>query len=103
VNDRGIIWCLDAKTRQEVYGSQRIRAGTYSASPVLAENDLAGYTLSSPAISDGHIFLRAAEFLYSIVRAPDIVAVEVVLLSQQELAARCSCGWQGDSACSPES
>ena len=92
VNDRGIVWCLDAKTGQEVYGSQRIRAGTYSASPVLAdgkiyttsedgvttvfragpkfellaENDLAGYTLSSPAISDGHIFLRTAEFLYSI-------------------------------------
>ena len=33
---------------------------------VLAENDLAGYTLSSPAISDGHIFLRTAQFLYSI-------------------------------------
>jgi len=92
VNDRGIVWCLDAKTGQEVYGGQRIRAGTYSASPVLAdgkvyitsedgvttvfragptfevlaENDLAGYTLSSPAISDGHIFLRTAEFLYSI-------------------------------------
>ena len=33
---------------------------------VLAENDLAGYTLSSPAISDGHIFLRTTQFLYSI-------------------------------------
>jgi hypothetical protein len=33
---------------------------------VLAENDLAGYTLSSPAISDGHIFLRTTHFLYSI-------------------------------------
>ena len=33
---------------------------------ILAENDLASYTLSSPAISDGHIFLRTAQFLYSI-------------------------------------
>ena len=92
VNDRGIVWCLDAKTGQEVYGSQRIRTATYSSSPVLAdgkiyttsedgvttvfragpkfevlaENDLAGYTLSSPAISDGHIFLRTTQFLYSI-------------------------------------
>jgi outer membrane protein assembly factor BamB len=92
VNDRGIVWCLDAKTGQEIYGSQRIKAATYSSSPVLAdgkiyatsedgvttvfragpkfevlaENDLAGYTLSSPAISDGHIFLRTTQFLYSI-------------------------------------
>ena len=33
---------------------------------VLAENDLSDYTLSSPAISDGHIFMRTAQFLYSI-------------------------------------
>jgi outer membrane protein assembly factor BamB len=92
LNDNGIVWCLDAKTGKEVYGGQRIRTGTYSASPVLAdgkvyatseagvtvviragpkfevlaENDLAGYTLSSIAISDGHIFLRTTQFLYSI-------------------------------------
>jgi len=92
VGDRGIVWCLDAKTGQEVYGGQRIRIGTYSSSPVLAEgkiyvtseagvttvyragpkfevlaeNDLADYTLSSPAVSAGHIFLRTAQFLYSI-------------------------------------
>lgn len=92
LGDRGIFWCLDAKTGQQVYGGQRIGTGTYSASPVLAdgkiyatseagvttvmragpkfeilaENDLASYTLSSPAISDGHIFLRTAQFLYSI-------------------------------------
>jgi outer membrane protein assembly factor BamB len=92
VNDQGIVWCLDAKTGQEFYGSQRLKNGTYSSSPVvadgkvylsnedgvtvvmragpkfevLAENDLAGYTLSSPAISDGHIFLRTTQFLYSI-------------------------------------
>jgi outer membrane protein assembly factor BamB len=92
VNDRGIVWCLDARTGQEIWGRQRIKPATYSSSPVLAdgkiyvtnedglttvlkagpkfevlaENDLNGYTLSSPAISDGHIFLRTAQFLYSI-------------------------------------
>ena len=33
---------------------------------VLAENDLNDYTLSSPAISDSHILIRTAKFLYSI-------------------------------------
>ena len=33
---------------------------------VLAENDLADYTLSSPAISDGRIFMRTTKFLYAI-------------------------------------
>jgi outer membrane protein assembly factor BamB len=92
VNDRGIIWCLDAKTGQEVWGGQRIKSAIYSASPVLAdgkiyvineeglttvikagpkfevlaENDLSDFTLSSPAISDGHLFIRTAQFLYSI-------------------------------------
>jgi outer membrane protein assembly factor BamB len=94
VNDRGLMWCFDARTGQEIWGSQRLKPATYSSSPVLAdgklyisnedglttvvkagpkfevlsENDLAGYTLSSPAISDGHIFLRTADFLYSIGR-----------------------------------
>ena len=92
VNDRGIMWCLDARTGQEIWGSQRLRPAVYSSSAVLAdgklyvsnedglttvvkggakfevlaENDLAAYTLSSPAISDGHIFLRTAQFLYAI-------------------------------------
>ena len=92
VNDRGIVWCLDAKTGREVYGRQRIRSATYSGSPVvadgktyvtnedgvtvvfragptfevLAENDLDDYTLSSPAISEGQIFIRTAKFLYAI-------------------------------------
>ena len=94
VNDRGIVWCLDAKTGQEIWGGQRIRPGTYSSSPVLAdgkiyvsnedgmttvikagpqfevlaENDLSDYTLSSPAISEGHIFVRTEHFLYAIGR-----------------------------------
>jgi outer membrane protein assembly factor BamB len=94
LNDRGIVWCRDAKTGQEIWGSQRIRSGTYSASPVvadgkvymtsedgvttvieagpvfkvLAENDLAEYTLSTPAIAGGQIFLRTEKFLYCIGR-----------------------------------
>jgi hypothetical protein len=33
---------------------------------VLAENDLAEYTLSSPAISEGQIFIRTESALYAI-------------------------------------
>jgi len=92
LNDRGIVWCLDAKTGQEIWGGQRIKPASYSSSPVLAdgkiyltsedglttvikagpkfevlaENNLNEYTLSSPAISDGHILLRTAQFLYAI-------------------------------------
>ncbi len=92
VNDRGIMFCLDAKTGAEVYVQQRIKPGTYSGSPVLAdgkiyitnedglttvvaagpkfevlaENPLNDYVLSSPAISDGQIFIRTAAHLYAI-------------------------------------
>jgi outer membrane protein assembly factor BamB len=92
INDRGILYCLDLKTGATVYGPQRLRSSTYSGSPVLAdgriyvtdedgvtsvfqagpkfallaENDLDDYTLSSPAISDGQIFIRAERALYAI-------------------------------------
>ena len=92
INDRGIMWCLDATTGKEVYGRRRLRSATYSGSPVLAdgkvyitdedgvttvvqagpefailaENDLGEYTLSSPAVSDGQIFIRTEGFLYAI-------------------------------------
>jgi outer membrane protein assembly factor BamB len=92
INDRGIMWCLNAKTGEEKYGRQRLRSGTYSASPVLAdgkiyitdedgvtsvvragptfevlaENDFGEYTLSSPAVSDGQIFIRTQAALYAI-------------------------------------
>jgi outer membrane protein assembly factor BamB len=92
LNDRGILWCRDAKTGSEIWGSQRVWPGTYSASPVVAdgklyvtsedgittvleagpefkvlgENDLSDYTLSSPAISDGQIFIRTQKYLYCI-------------------------------------
>lgn len=92
INDRGIVYCLDAKTGKEVYGGQRIKPAIYSSSPVLAdgkiyisneeglttvlragpkfevlaENPLEDYILSSPAISDGQIFIRTKSYLYCI-------------------------------------
>ncbi len=92
VNDRGIVFVMDAKTGEPVYGPERLRRGTYSASPVLAdgkiyvtnedgvtsvfrdgpefellaENDFDDYCLSSPAISDGQIFIRTTGHLYAI-------------------------------------
>jgi outer membrane protein assembly factor BamB len=92
VDDRGVMWCLDAKTGQAIWGPQRIKSGTYSSSPTLAdgkiyitnedgvttvlkagpkfevigENDLADYCLSTPAISDGQVFIRTTQYLYCI-------------------------------------
>jgi len=92
INDRGVMWCLDAKSGAELYAQQRIKPGTYSGSPVLAdgkiyitnedglttvvaagpkfevlaENPLNDYVLSSPAISDGRIYIRTGQFLYAI-------------------------------------
>jgi outer membrane protein assembly factor BamB len=92
VNDRGVVYCLDASTGKEVYGQQRLKPGTYSASPLfadgriyvtseegvtsvfkagpqfelLAENTIEEYTLSSFAVSDGQLFLRTDKFLYAI-------------------------------------
>ncbi len=92
ITDRGVVYLLDRKTGAEVYGGQRLRPGTYSASPVvadgkvyianedgvvsvfqtgpkfglLAENEMGEYTLSSVAISGGHVFLRTEAHLYCI-------------------------------------
>jgi outer membrane protein assembly factor BamB len=92
VGDKGILWCLDARTGENIWGGQRIKPAIYSSSPVLAdgkiyitnedglttvikagpkfevlaENELGDYTLSSPAISEGRIYMRTAGFLYSI-------------------------------------
>ena len=94
VRDNGILFCLDAKTGKRIYGPQRLRSATYSGSPVLgdgkiyvtnedgvtvvvkagpvfellAENDVEEYTLSSPAISDGQIFIRTDKALYAVGR-----------------------------------
>jgi len=92
VNDRGIIWCLEPRTGKEIYSRKRLSSATYSGSPVLAdgkiyvtnedgrtvvikagpafevlsENDLDDYTLSSPAVSEGQIFIRTAKHLYCV-------------------------------------
>jgi outer membrane protein assembly factor BamB len=92
VDDRGVVHCLDAKTGVIVYGPERLPPGTYSASPVLADgkiyitnedgltslfapgpkfellaqNPLEDYTLSSPAISEGQIFIRTTTNLWAI-------------------------------------
>ena len=92
VRDNGGFLCLDAKTGKDIYPAQRIKPGTYSSSPVLAdgkiyvtseegttvvvkagpqfevlaENAMNDYCLSSVAISDGQLFLRTASFLYCI-------------------------------------
>ena len=41
-----------------------VKAG--AAFEVLAQNDFDDYTLSSPAISEGQIFIRTSKFLYCI-------------------------------------
>lgn len=92
VRDNGVVFCLDARTGREIYGQQRLKSGTYSSSPVLAdgkiyitnedgvtsvfsagekfeiiaENAMNDYCLSSVAISEGQIFLRTAGHLYCI-------------------------------------
>ena len=92
INDRGILYCLELQTGKTVYGPQRLRPATYSGSPVLAdgkiyitdedgvttvlragpkyellaENDFGEYTLSSPAVSEGQIFIRTEAALYAI-------------------------------------
>jgi outer membrane protein assembly factor BamB len=92
VDDKGIVRCLNAKSGKEIWGPQRLKSGDYSASPVLAdgklyvtseeglttvlkagskfellaENNLEDQCLSSPAISNGQLFIRTAQFLYCI-------------------------------------
>jgi outer membrane protein assembly factor BamB len=92
VNDKGLLWCLDLATGRAHYGPQRLRVGTYSASPLLAdgklyvinedgltsvvkagtafeligENALDDYTLSSPAAAGGQLFLRTKGHLFAI-------------------------------------
>ena len=94
VGDSGVVHALDVKTGEIVYGPERLKTGTYSASPVLAdgkiyvtsedgvtsvfaagpkfellsENAVNEYTLSSVAVSNRQIFLRTAGHLYAIGR-----------------------------------
>ena len=93
VNDRGIAFALDLQTGKVVYGPERLKNDSYSASPVLAEgriyitsenegvtsvykagpkfellaqNALNDYCLSSPAMSEGQIFIRTTGHLWAI-------------------------------------
>jgi outer membrane protein assembly factor BamB len=92
VNDKGIAWCLEAATGKVLYGPQRLRPATYSASPVLAdgriyvtsedgvtsvykagpvfeliaENPIDDVTLSSFAVASGRLYLRTAHKLWAI-------------------------------------
>ena len=93
ITDNGILYCLDLKTGATIYGPTRLPNGDYSASPVLADgkvyitsesqawtsvfrtgpkfellstNKLDDYCLSSPAISDGQIFIRTTQHLWAI-------------------------------------
>ena len=92
VTDRGLLFCLDLMSGRVHYGPQRLRVGTYSASPLLAdgrlyvtsedgltsvvkagtafellaENALDDFTLSSPVAAGGQIFLRTRGALHAI-------------------------------------
>jgi len=93
VDDQGAITCVNAKTGELIYGPSDTGIGRTSGSPVLADGKLyvtsetaetavveAGpkfrliaknaldgtYTLSTPAIADGEIFIRTGTHLYCI-------------------------------------
>jgi putative pyrroloquinoline-quinone binding quinoprotein/putative pyrroloquinoline-quinone-binding quinoprotein len=96
--DRGIVTATDAQTGSEVYGRQRIATdgGTFSASPwtyngkvfalnedgttyviqagrefkVVGKNPLDEFTLATPAIANGSLFIRTATKLYCIGSRP---------------------------------
>ncbi|MDA1095470.1 MAG: PQQ-binding-like beta-propeller repeat protein [Acidobacteria bacterium] len=92
VQDNGVVHAVDIASGETVYADQRIEPGTYSASPILADgkifatsedgvttvyragrefeilatNSLPGYTLSTPSVSSGHLYIRAGSTLYAI-------------------------------------
>lgn len=94
VNDRGIVVSLDAQTGRILWDRQRIEAGTYSASPLLADgkiyavneegtttvlsagddfevlavNRLDSRTLSSPVAVGNQLFIRTADALYCLAK-----------------------------------
>ena len=98
LHDRGFFTCHDAKSGKEIYGRQRITAEAtgFTASPwayngkifalnedgttyviqgghefkVVGQNALNEFTLASPAIANGSLFIRTATKLYRIARQP---------------------------------
>jgi outer membrane protein assembly factor BamB len=97
VTDNGVMHALDVHTGEIVYTNQRLEPGTYSSSPtladgkiyalsedgittvvkagrefeILARNSLDGYTLSTPSVSQGHIYIRSGATLYAIAEGVD--------------------------------
>jgi outer membrane protein assembly factor BamB len=92
VKDGGMVTCLDAETGAPAYQQERLGAlGNYYASPVaadgriyaaslqgvvvvlkagpefevLARNDLGESIAATPAIADGHLYVRTAQHLYA--------------------------------------
>jgi outer membrane protein assembly factor BamB len=94
VNDRGIVVALDAQTGHISWDRQRIEAGTYSSSPLLADgkiyavneegattvlsagaefevlavNRLESRTLASPVAVGNQLFIRTADALYCLAK-----------------------------------
>jgi outer membrane protein assembly factor BamB len=95
VGDAGQLTCLNSKTGEVIYGPHDLGIGVVSASPILADGKLyitghtaetavvqAGpeykllaknsldnsWTLSTPAFTDGEIFLRTATHLYCLAK-----------------------------------
>jgi hypothetical protein len=91
--DRGYFTCHDARTGEEVYGRQRIQVGAaFTSSPwayedkvfalsedgdtyviqagpefeVVGKNSLNEFTMATPAIAHGSLFIRTASKLYRI-------------------------------------
>jgi outer membrane protein assembly factor BamB len=95
LRDNGTVYCFDIANGAAVYSGQRAAPGTYSASPILADgrlyltsedgtttvikagpqfeilaqNELSDYTLSTPVIVKGQIFVRTDNALWAIGKA----------------------------------
>ena len=59
VNDRGVVHCLDVKTGAVIYGPERLPPGTYSASPVLADDKI---YVTTEADGITHVFKAGPQF-----------------------------------------
>jgi len=92
LTDKGLLYAIDLASGRIHYGPERLRPGSYSASPLvadgklyvtnedgltsvvkagtgfelLAENALDEFTLSSPAAASGQLFIRTSGHLYAI-------------------------------------
>ena len=93
VNDRGLATCLEAQSGERIWGPERTAQGIVSASPLIADGKLyivnedavttvlaaapkfqhlatnlldGSYTLSSPAVSGGQLFIRTGDQLFCI-------------------------------------